>query len=212
MHYSSDDKTKNDKLYSYYLRNNANDGWSNDNKEKNFAILLKLPELTNTTVAGKIILDVGSGTGDFAKLLEAFGVGRYVGVDIFEPAILLAREKYPHHTFYAADFLKKEFSDRFDFVFCSGALTTHLHSDNYQILERVVRKMYDLCTTGIAFNFLVNKDNEEDDDLFFYDEEKVLSQIKNSLDAKKIVVEHSRVGDDYEFLQATVFVLRDSVG
>ncbi len=177
IRYSPQDKINNHRIYSLYLQIGVDDGWSKKDKWENFKTLVEIAALTRTSLQGSAILDVGCGTGDMVQFLENKNIKEYVGVDIFSPAIEKAQQKYPDQKFIAEDFLRLSLKKKFDFVFCSGALTTVLETDNYEILQPWISKMWKLAKIGVAFNFLVdNKANE--DTLFLYDPERVIGICK----------------------------------
>lgn len=175
--YSPQDMINNHRIYSLYLQIGVDDGWDKKDKWENFTILTKITKLTRTSLQGSTILDVGCGTGDMVQFLSDKGIKEYVGVDIFTPAIQKASRKFSGYTFIAGDFLKLSFRKKFDFVFCSGALTTPLEIDNYEIIIPWILKMWKIAKKGVAFNFLI--DNKAcKDTLFLYNPKRVIEICK----------------------------------
>jgi ubiquinone/menaquinone biosynthesis C-methylase UbiE len=64
------------------------------------------------------ILEVGCGTGEFAKDLISKNITNYIGVDISEDAIMVAKSKVsnPNFRFIASDFLEIEIEEKFDYA------------------------------------------------------------------------------------------------
>lgn len=73
---------------------------------------------------GDSVLDVGCGNGRLLELLERKHIN-YLGIDISEKLIDLARKKYPQNDFLVADNLNLPFpDDKFDKVFSVAVLHT----------------------------------------------------------------------------------------
>lgn len=175
MRYTPEDIRKNNSVYRVFMNLGCEDGWEYQDKLENFKILSRIAEYTHHPLSHSTVLDVGCGTGDLYGYLEKKRLKKYVGVDIFDEAVEKARLKYPSGHFEVGDFLELDL-ERFDYVFCSGALTTHLMSDNYRILESWISKMWSLANAGVAFNLLLQDYWGQSDktSLFFYDRYKVL--------------------------------------
>lgn len=101
-------------------------------------------------LAGKKVLMVGCGTGEETLLLEEFGAGPMVGVDLSKESIRLANESYPTHEFKVADMHTLPFEDAtFDFVYSS--LTVHYSSHPIDVYKEVLR----VLKPGGKFQFTV---------------------------------------------------------
>jgi SAM-dependent methyltransferase len=101
---------------------------------------------------GARILDVGCGVGGLYKYFERAGVKvNYTGVDISDKMIAAARERHPGGRFEVRDILQSPPRDRFDFVFCSGALATRM-DDHQEYVHEMIATMYGLCDGALAFN------------------------------------------------------------
>lgn len=104
-----------------------------------------LPNLKN-----KKILLVGCGTGEESILLEEFGAGSMIGVDLSAESIRLANKSYPNHEFKVADMHKLPFDDSsFDFVYSS--LTVHYSSTPLEVYREIQR----ILRPGGVFQFTV---------------------------------------------------------
>lgn len=210
-HYSSKDEAINAELYGYFISHHADDGWDDPDKFGNFKRLITLAEKANYPLDGASVLDIGCGTGDMAGFLRKRKIGDYLGIDIFDLSIQLAKMKFPEEQFRTGDFLKLKIKQKYDFVFASGALSAILDSDNYALMEAFITKMWERSLHGIAYNFLVKRFPEEHDDtLFLYDLDRVLALCKTTIPHGTIEYELNRAGDDLEFLQAHVFITHTS--
>ena len=153
--------------------------WFGNHKIENYERLIKITEFADASLEGASCIDVGCGTGDFSEVLRKKGIKSYLGVDIFKPSIELAREKHPNEKFILADILSWKPDEKFEFVFCSGALTTRLHSNNYDFIGSMIRKMWDISSIGISFNFLTDTTELIDRSLFLYSHQKVIGMCKD---------------------------------
>lgn len=201
---SKKDKEINDQLYKEYEKLRMEDGWNEGDKDINYRKLIKISELTKTPLFESSVLDVGCGTGDLSAFLRMRNITDYLGVDIYSPAIERAKLKYPKEVFILGDILDGVISERkFDFVICSGALTTNLASDNYKFLEAIIKKMWQLTGKGLAFNILSDEDKEPDPDLFFYNIQRVIDICQQIAPKAKIHIDKNSLS-----FQTHVFIYR----
>lgn len=99
---------------------------------------------------GKKILMLGCGTGEESQLLEEFGAGSMIGVDLSKESVRIANESYPKHDFKVADMHALPFEDStFDFVYSS--LTVHYSSTPIDVYTEVLR----ILKPGGMFQFTV---------------------------------------------------------
>lgn len=126
-------------------------GWNERSQADRFAALAGVDSL-----AGKRILDVGCGFGDFYDYLantEKVGLKGYTGLDIVPDFIRIARSRYPEATFFDADVLSFKPDREFDYAVASGIF--FLSCDAWEdYVVTVCRKMYEISGLGIAANFL----------------------------------------------------------
>lgn len=204
--YTPQDLINNQRIYSGFFQLGIDDGWSSSDKKGNFTVMIQISDLTNTPIKNATILDVGCGTGDLVGFLLDKGIKKYSGIDIFAPAIEKARQKYPQYRFIAGDFLKQTFQQKFDFVFCSGALTTKLDTDNYEILTSWIPKMWSFAQKGVGFNFLI-ENGADSGDLFFYDPNRVFKICRKQIPQAKIesITTSAGMGNDFQELHVFLY-------
>lgn len=148
-----------------------------DTQAARFDVLLR-----HVPLAGRSLLDVGCGLGDLAGYLRRRGLlssVRYTGLDVVEELLLQARRDHPTERFLHADLFSDSPSDtaalgeeKFDVVFCSGALNLNL-GNNLEFLPRAMQRMIQRARETVAVNFLRARDVETDPTYFFYRPDEV---------------------------------------
>jgi SAM-dependent methyltransferase len=109
------------------------------------------------------ILDVGCGLGDFLSYLRTHSfTGHYTGVDLVPEVIATARARHlgaddisvTAVSFIAGDILDPDLMlGSHDYVVASG-LFDYRTPDSAERLPRIVRRLFDLCRRGLAWNVL----------------------------------------------------------
>ena len=89
-------------------------------------------------LAEKIVLSLGSGSGEDSSHLKSLGAKRSVGIDIAEELVKIAQASHPKCEFHVMDMEKLDFPDEsFDFVYSSLAL--HYIENWTQVFDEVWR-------------------------------------------------------------------------
>jgi 2-polyprenyl-3-methyl-5-hydroxy-6-metoxy-1,4-benzoquinol methylase len=125
-------------------------GWSSREAQlTRFAALLDVGSLDGCSV-----LDVGCGVGDLSAYLARQGLRvEYTGCDLVARNCLEAAGRHANGTFAAADILATTGREVFDYVLACGIFT--FAADDWQeTVEATLRRMFELCRTGMAANFL----------------------------------------------------------
>lgn len=158
----------NNQVYDSYYSDGIIDGWEDKDKRFNFYHLFQIAP----TFEKQSILDVGCGTGDMVKYLPKNC--KYLGIDIYRPALKIAKKQFPNRVFKFGNILTFK-SRPVDYVLCSGALSINLNGENYNFLEKALDKMWNLCKKGVSFNVLTNERfrNSRKSHLFLYNAIKV---------------------------------------
>jgi SAM-dependent methyltransferase len=207
IEFPPDDLIKNTRIFYEYINDLGMDnGWDDGNQRENFEYLSRIESLAGRSFNKAAILDVGCGTGDLSSFLRKKGISDYVGIDIYEPSLERARERYPQETFINGDLLQLDLKKLFDYVFCSGGLTLRLTIDNYDFLYSMINRMWEVSTAGVAFNFLSDDDPDPDSDLFFYNPEKVIALCQEI--APDAVISAVTSPNEY---QVTVYMYRENL-
>lgn len=106
------------------------------------------------------LLDVGCGYGGLYRYARARGIRLdYTGIDVVESMIAHARRTTvdEHAHFVHADVLSYEPGRPFDGIVCNGLFTQKLTESDESMSDfvaTVTRRMYDVCSGGIAYNLL----------------------------------------------------------
>jgi len=208
--FSDIDLARNNAIYDSYYKSFDVDGWSSDDKQYNFSHLSKVASISGSSFENASVLDVGCGTGDFAPYLRKKGVTSYLGVDIYAPAILWARQKYPMVRFMVLDILAEEPLGKFDFVFCSGALSVRLpKTGNYDFFAAMLKAMWHMTKKGLALNVLTDDDPDPDPDLFYYNIEKVKNICKKVAPKANMLIIPTPLGEGRDYnAQSHIYLSR----
>ena len=126
-------------------------GWLKGRQNLRFYILKNIENFKNNDS----VLDVGCAFGDLKQFLHQSGWnGKYTGVDIVPGLILESKKKYKNIDTREIDILNDDFKGNFDWVFCSGALTSKTEQeDSYHYIEKMLFKMYEISNKGVSINF-----------------------------------------------------------
>lgn len=129
--------------------------------------------------ANASLLDVGCGWGGLLRRARTLGVGLgYSGIDVVEKMIEHGRREFPDAEFIHGDVFDLDASGGYDFVVCNGILTQKLDVTIPAMEEytrRLVRKMFELCRIGIAFNMMSTRVNFMVDNLYYQSPSELLA-------------------------------------
>lgn len=116
------------------------------------------------------LLDVGCGYGSLAEIIKDKGFNlNYTGIDVVPEMITDAQKRNPIFNFICGDFLDIEIP-HYDFVICNGILTQKTNVSTLEMnkyCQDMIRKMFELCNIGIAFNTMSTYVNFQKDNLFY---------------------------------------------
>lgn len=153
------------------------------------------------------LLDVGCGYGGLLEHAQGRGIALdYTGIDMAENMIAHARASFPPAAFHAGDVLALAGSRQFDYVVCNGILTQKLLTSIMAMnvyAQRLMRKMFDLCQRGVAFNIMSNQVNFMAENLYYRSPVEVLSFALSEL-TRKVRIDHA-----YRLYEYTVYLYRD---
>lgn len=155
------------------------------------------------------ILDLGCGPGLLLDHLESTGrLGGfdYSGIDLSEPMLEAARQRWPGHSFTRQDILEQPLTeDQADYVLMNGLLTERrgigedrMRSYALDLLEAAFRG----ARRGIAFNVMSKLVDWERDDLFHWGFDDMAQAVSTRL-SRRLVIRA-----DYGLYEYTVYVYR----
>jgi len=146
-------------------------GWSSRHTQQTrFAVLCCIGKLDHTR-----LLDIGCGLADLYGYLLDQGIPvEYTGYDLLPDMIERARLRYPEARFAVRDVLQGLGTERFDYIFSSGAFNIDF-GDNQRAIRQVLREMFECCTRGVAINFLSIADTNRDPIFCHYDPQDLLA-------------------------------------
>lgn len=168
------------------------------------ALIKQLPLRT-----GKFSLhDVGCGICDLHQyfLDQSIDV-HYSGTDIVPEMRDLATSKYPDVKFEVRDILEQsDDSERYDFLVLAG--TFNLPGDSDRALwtdfaNAMIKKMFEMATHGISFNFLTAHADFYHPDMYYRDPGEVLEYCTRNL-SRHVVIDHA-----YPLYEFTVTVFKE---
>lgn len=178
-------------IEEYWIGNPWSTWWINDYTQNiRFEALCNIWDLSD-----KSVLDVWCGYWALYSLIsQSFSNTDYTWIDIMPEFIDFALSQNPWIKFLQWDFIKIDFSQKFDYVLASGALS-HNFWEKKDVCFDMIKKMYEICTVWVAFNFLDKNNHPTTEDLKPYDFEEIYQYCKTITD--KIFVSNDYI--DYDF-------------
>lgn len=161
-----------DIIRTYYETNMAKNlpeygilGWECEEAQRlRFDMLLSAVDLE-----GKVLLDVGCGTGNLLEHIIGKGINvKYTGVDLLDKMIDRAKRKGLAGEFIHVDIFEDRIFENgsFDVIYTSGIFNLDL-GNNIDFLKRAVGLFLDLSRQYVVFN-LLHKDSPDREDRYFY--------------------------------------------
>ncbi len=161
-------RINNDKFYKNALKKHGANAkglnWYDEYSQiKRFEIILEL--LSNDLTPKDIIIDAGCGFGDFYDFVKDFDI-KYIGYDIVEENIKIAKEKTLQEIFYK-DILTDSL-EMADFYIASGSMNILSRFETYLFIERC----FEHSKKGFVFNLPYGKDESKNFNYFLPQEIK----------------------------------------
>ncbi len=161
------------------------------------------------------LLDVGCGWGGLFKRAREIDLPiRYTGIDVVGSMIEHGRREFADAEFVCGDVFALPPGAGYDFVVCNAILTQRLSvsaEDMTRFAEDLLRKMFDLCRYGIAFNVMSTCVNFMVDNLYYREPGETLTWLLKNI-SPRVRLDHgysslrSGRGKFYDF---TAYVYKD---
>ncbi len=195
-----------EKIFSEFGPSSRGVDWGDDQD-----VLLRYKNMLSVVRAGSSpspsMLDVGCGYGGLFDYSMGHGIKvDYTGIDVAENMIAHAKTHHQNGAFHLGDVLHYPFDRRFDYVVCNGILTQKLETKIREMdhfCNALVRRMFDLCDVGIAFNLMSNRVNFMAENLYYRSPVEMLSFCLDNFSGK-VRIDHA-----YPLFEYTVYVYKD---
>jgi|WetSurMetagenome_2_1015567.scaffolds.fasta_scaffold18272_6 SAM-dependent methyltransferase len=158
---------------------------------------------------GTSLLDVGCGYGGLLEYANQNNVRlQYTGIDIAENMVRWAQEAFPRATLMVGDVLEIGLPNRYAYVVCNGILTQKLNVPGIEMdafAGKLIRRMFDLCEVGTAFNVMTTKVNFYSNNLYYRNPAELLSWCLSEISP------HVRLDHAYPLYEYTIYLYRHPV-
>lgn len=155
------------------------------------------------------LLDVGCGYGGLLDRIHVRGLDiEYAGIDIVPEMIVEARKRHPSIRFETGDIFEAKDLGGYDYLVCNGILTQMLDipiGKMDEFARSLVRRMYELCSEGVAFNMMSNRVNFMVSNLFYKSPVEVLNWCMTEL-TPNVRLDHA-----YPLYEFMVYLYRKGV-
>lgn len=141
------------------------------------------------------LLDVGCGYGGLFIYAQQHELPlQYTGIDVATNMISWAKENVHTAEFIEGDFMQHDFGQkRFDYVVCNGILTQKLGAsllDMEVFAKGLIKKMFDVCERGVAFNIMSTYVNFFAPNLYYKHPSDMLAYCLSEISGK-VKLDHS---------------------
>ena len=202
-----------EECYKNFGDNHRGVDWPNwEDTTKRYQVML---ELITFDVFGKkecpSLLDFVCGLGHIYDYIKKSKVNvEYSGLDMSETFIEKCREKYPANKFYVKDLLKEANVSIpiYDYIVMNGVLTEKRelsYDEMFSYFKILIKKVYQYCRYGIAFNVMSKDVDWEREDLFHLPLDE-LSKFLTKEITRDFIIRY-----DYGLYEYTVYVYKRSV-
>ncbi len=155
------------------------------------------------------LLDVGCGYGGLWSYATSKNVDLdYTGIDVAGNMIEWARGNLPAGNFIEGNVLDYKFDRNFDYVVCNGILTQKLEAAGLemdQFANQLIRQMFSLCTSAVAFNVMTTKVNFYSNNLYYRNPAELLSWCLSE------ITPHLKLDHSYPLYEYTIYLYRNPV-
>lgn len=161
--------------YEKYGDNNRGVDWPNEqDAQKRYKVMLDIVKYDNINIHTNnvSILDFGCGLAHMYNYMINHNIKyKYSGMDMSQRFIKKCKEKYPLIDFSQHDILNENemINSNWDYICINGVFTEKRemeYAEMFSYFKTMIKKLYDMCKCGIAFNVMSKHVDWERDDLF----------------------------------------------
>lgn len=147
-------------------------GWLKGKQDIRFDVLTSRVNIENKTV-----LDIGCGFGDLNFFLEKKQKNyTYIGCDLCESFIDIARELHPQQQFLVGDFLEMTFLEKIDWAVASGPFNHRFtETDNLEFIYAMMQKTFDIVEEGFSFDFISTNVDFQEENIYYTNPSLILN-------------------------------------
>ena len=181
--------------------------WGQDEENLNLRYVKMLAVLQDSDLSLPTLLDVGCGFGGLLRYAGTKGINlSYTGVDVAENMIKWAKDNFHQNQFILGDVLEIDLETQYNYVVCNGILTQKLNIPGLAMDEyahKLIRRLYDLCLQGIAFNVMTTKVNHFANNLYYRNPAELLSWCMSE------ITRHVKIDHAYPLFEYTIYLYRE---
>ncbi len=159
--------------------------------------------------ANPSLLDVGCGYGGLLRYTMSKGLTLdYTGIDVAANMIEWAKANVPAGRFIQGDIFGHDFGRAFDYVVCNGILTQKLEAaglDMDRFAAKLIRRLFELCRRGAAFNVMTTKVNFFANNLYYRNPAELLAWCLSEL------TPHVRLDHSYPLYEYTLYLYHEPI-
>jgi 2-polyprenyl-3-methyl-5-hydroxy-6-metoxy-1,4-benzoquinol methylase len=152
------------------------------------------------------LLDVGCGFGGLYEHARHQDIElNYTGIDVVPEMIDHATTAFPEGHFACRDVFDRALDEKYDYVICNGILTQKLTASIREMdfyAQNMIKRLFELCRHGVAFNIMTNKVNFMVDNLYYRSPVELLAFCFAEI-TDRIRIDHS-----YRLYDYTVYLYR----
>lgn len=133
-------------------------------------------------LAGRAVLDIGCGLGDFRLFLDERGIvpASYLGADINEDLLTVARRRFPGDRFERRNVILEPYAAPVsDVAVMLGLVNFRLHTlDNYEYAAHAIDAAFSACREALIVDMLSDRLTPEyprEDLVFYFDPARMLA-------------------------------------
>jgi SAM-dependent methyltransferase len=187
-------------------------GWPNAaDLAARFEVLLSGVDFSNYSPSRRLkLLDIGCGLGLLLEYLvenSLIDLVDYRGVDLVEPILVRARERWPGHRFELRDIRVEPYGiEEFDYCILCGVFTVRVgksYQETVESAQGTLQALWPMVKMGLGFNSMSKHVDWERDDLFHWPLDEIMAFCKARLSR------HVSLNVDYGLWETATLVRKE---